>query len=198
MASESRRIIKSHWKVTVARFSEQRQSQCISSITELELRLGEDTGNTWLKIISKVRAIFPYLRHYQNSQSESRKSERLQYVTDSLLLSARSSADKAGNPSRPPNCHSSGKQSQRGNPSTASGSHLHWVTPMEIPAKTFQPFLPEASPWDFASCRSKGGTGSNHTAWVESQSISNWKVPIRTTESNSLLLTGPLNTEPHD
>lgn len=67
--------------MTGARFSEGRLSQCISNITEPEIILGEDTGNTWLKIISKVRATFLYLRHYQKSQSESRKSERLQYLS---------------------------------------------------------------------------------------------------------------------
>lgn len=152
----------------MARFSEGRQSQCISSITELELRW-RGHWKYLLKIISKVRAIFLYLRHYQNSQrAGSQKGCSMPLTVYSFPLGLL--LTKQGIPADHQIATVLGnRQSQRGNPSTASGSHLHWVTPMEIPVKTFQPFLPEASPWDSASCRSKGGTGSNHTARVESE-----------------------------
>lgn len=184
MAAESRRIIKRHWKVNWQ--GSQKGDRVNASAVSQSLNLGLERTLEIPGSKSSPRWE-PYFSILGTTKTVSQKGCSMSLTVYSFLLGVL--LTKQGIPADHQIATVLGnRQSQRGKPSTASGSHLHWVTPMEIPVKTFQPFLPEASPWDSASCRSKGGTGSNHTARAESQSISNWKVPIRTTESNSLLL----------
>lgn len=146
MASESRGIIRSHWREKGARFSEGRPSQCISNSTELEIRLREDTGNTWLEIISKVRATFLYLRHHQNSRraGSRRDCSICHWQPTAFCLEF---CWQAGNPSRPPNCHSSGKWTK---PKEQSSTSSWQPPPLGNSYANASKNFPDFPPWGFS------------------------------------------------